>query len=162
MKLAILSDTHGLLRPEVTEHLKTADAILHGGDITRQSIVDELRQYAPLYIVRGNNDKDWAEAIPHDLTVTLGGVTFFMVHNRKEVPADGSGEEGGVIRRVQPVVCDVPDDGGRLLPVDEPGGLEEEILRIQAEHGKCLRGYALENGCRSGTGQAGFLHQPAH
>ena len=58
MKLAILSDTHGLLRPEVTEHLKTADAILHGGDINRQSIVDELRQYAPLYIVRGNNDKD--------------------------------------------------------------------------------------------------------
>ena len=48
MKLAILSDTHGLLRPEVTEHLKTADAILHGGDINRQSIVDELRQYAPL------------------------------------------------------------------------------------------------------------------
>ena len=88
MRLAILSDTHGLLRPEVTEHLKTADAILHGGDINRQSIVDELRQYAPLYIVRGNNDKDWAEAIPHDLTVTLGGVTFFMVHNRKEVPAD--------------------------------------------------------------------------
>ena len=83
MKLAILSDTHGLLRPEVTEYLKTADAILHGGDINRQSIVDELRQYAPLYIVRGNNDKDWAEAIPHDLTVTLGGVTFFMVHNRK-------------------------------------------------------------------------------
>ena len=88
MKLAILSDTHGLLRPEVVEYLKTADAILHGGDINRQSIVDELRQYAPLYIVRGNNDKDWAEAIPHDLTVTLGGVTFFMVHNRKEVPAD--------------------------------------------------------------------------
>ena len=58
MKLAILSDTHGLLRPEVAEHLKTADAILHGGDINKQSIVDELRQYAPLYVVRGNNDKE--------------------------------------------------------------------------------------------------------
>ena len=91
MKLASLSDTHGLLRPEVVEHLKTADAILHGGDINKQSIVDELRQYAPLYIVRGNNDKDWAEAIPHDLTVTLGGVTFYMVHNKKDVPADLSG-----------------------------------------------------------------------
>lgn len=91
MKLAILSDTHGLLRPEVLEYLKTADAILHGGDINKQSIVDELRQYAPLYIVRGNNDKDWAEAIPHNLTVTLGGVTFYMVHNKKEVPADLSG-----------------------------------------------------------------------
>lgn len=88
MKIVILSDTHGLLRPEVTERLKTADAILHGGDINKQSIVDELRQYAPLYVVRGNNDKDWAEEIPHDLTITLGGVTFFMVHNKKEVPKD--------------------------------------------------------------------------
>lgn len=88
MRLAILSDTHGLLRPEVAELLKSADAILHGGDINRQSIVDQLQQYAPLYVVRGNNDKEWAEAIPHDLTVTLGGVTFCVVHNRKEVPAD--------------------------------------------------------------------------
>ena len=91
MKLAILSDTHGLLRPQVVEHLKTADAILHGGDINKPAIVEQLQQYAPLYIVRGNNDKEWAEAIPHDLTVTLEGVTFFMIHNKKEVPADLSG-----------------------------------------------------------------------
>ena len=91
MNLTILSDTHGLLRPEVLEHLKTADAILHGGDINKQSIVDQLRQYAPLYVVRGNNDKEWAEDIPRHLTVTLGGVTFFMVHNKKEIPADLSG-----------------------------------------------------------------------
>lgn len=91
MKLAILSDTHGLLRPEVAEKLKTADAILHGGDINKQSIVDELRRYAPLYMVRGNNDKEWAQAIPHDLTLTLEGVTFAMVHNKKELPADLEG-----------------------------------------------------------------------
>jgi putative phosphoesterase len=91
MKLAILSDTHGLLRPEVVEHLRTADVILHGGDINKQSIVDQLREFAPLYVVRGNNDKEWAEAIPHDLTVTLGGITFYMVHNKKEIPADLTG-----------------------------------------------------------------------
>ena len=91
MKLAILSDTHGLLRPEVLEQLKTADAILHGGDINKQSIVDQLRQYAPLYVVRGNNDKEWAEDIPHDLTITLDGVTFYMVHNKKELPATLNG-----------------------------------------------------------------------
>ncbi len=91
MKLAILSDTHGLLRPQVVERLKTADAILHGGDINKPAIVEQLQQYAPLYIVRGNNDKEWAEDIPHDLTVTLEGVTFFMVHNKKEVPEDLSG-----------------------------------------------------------------------
>lgn len=86
MRIAILSDTHGLLRPEVVEYLKTADVILHGGDINKQSIVDELRQYAPLYIVRGNNDKEWAQNIPHDLTLTLDGMTFVMVHNKKEIP----------------------------------------------------------------------------
>ena len=91
MRLAILSDTHGLLRPQVVEHLKTADAILHGGDINKPAIVEQLQQFAPLYIVRGNNDKEWAEDIPHDLTVTLEGVTFFMVHNKKEVPVDLSG-----------------------------------------------------------------------
>lgn len=47
MKLAILSDTHGLLRPEVMECLKDAGAILHGGDINRQSILDQLEEYAP-------------------------------------------------------------------------------------------------------------------
>ena len=88
MNIAILSDTHGLLRPEVAEYLKTADAILHAGDINRQDVVDQLRQYAPLYIVRGNNDKEWAEELPHTLTVTLGGVSFYMVHNKKEIPAD--------------------------------------------------------------------------
>ena len=93
MKIAILSDTHGLLRPEVLEHLKDADAILHGGDINKQSIVDQLRQYAPLYVVRGNNDKEWAEAIPYHLTVTLDGVRFYMVHNQKEIPAELSGAD---------------------------------------------------------------------
>ena len=96
MKLAILSDTQGLLRPEVVERLKTADAILHGGDINRQDIVDQMRQYAPLYVVRGNNDKDWAEGIPHTLTVTLGGVTFLLVHNKKDAPADLSGVDAVV------------------------------------------------------------------
>lgn len=91
MKLAILSDTHGLLRPAVVEYLKTADVILHGGDINRPDIVEALRHYAPLYIVRGNNDKEWAEALPHDLTVTLEGVTFFMVHNKKEAASDLTG-----------------------------------------------------------------------
>ena len=96
MKIAILSDTHGLLRPQVTEYLKNADAIVHGGDINKSEIVDRLRQYAPLYVVRGNNDKSWAEAIPHDLTVTLAGVTFYIVHNRKEVPADLDGVDAVV------------------------------------------------------------------
>jgi putative phosphoesterase len=91
MKLVILSDTHGLLRPQVLHLLRNADAILHAGDINRQAVADTLGQYAPLYLVRGNNDKDWAAAIPLSLQVTLGGVTFYMVHNKQDIPADLSG-----------------------------------------------------------------------
>ena len=88
MVLAILSDTHNLLRPQVLSQLEGVDAILHGGDISRQSVLDTLSTYAPLYVVRGNNDKDWAEHIPHDLTVTLGGITFYMVHKKAEIPRE--------------------------------------------------------------------------
>lgn len=91
MTLAILSDTHGLLRPQVTEYLKTADTILHAGDINRPAILEQLKEYAPVYVVRGNNDKDWAADLPHDLTITLDGVTFYLVHNKKEVPAHLTG-----------------------------------------------------------------------
>ena len=73
MNLIILSDIHGLLRPAVLELLRSTDAILHAGDINSQTVVDKLSAFAPLYVVRGNNDKEWAAAIPHDLTVTLVG-----------------------------------------------------------------------------------------
>lgn len=88
MRIVILSDTHGLLRPEVLAALEGADAIIHGGDINTQAIVDTLRAAAPLYIVRGNNDKEWAEGLPHDLWFTLAGVRFYMVHNKKEASTD--------------------------------------------------------------------------
>lgn len=92
MKL-ILSDTHGLLRPAVRELPLSADVILHAGDINFQVVVDKLAAFTPLYVVRSNNDKDWAEAIPHDLTVTLDGVRFYMVHNKKDVPVDLTGAD---------------------------------------------------------------------
>ena len=134
MKIAILSDTHGLLRPQVLEHLKTADAILHGGDINKQSIVDELQQYAPLYVVRGNNDKEWAEGIPHDLTVTLDGVTFVMVHNRKELPADLSGADAVVFGHSHKYVQEEADGLLWLNPGScGPRRFHQEITMMMAD-----------------------------
>ena len=134
MKLAILSDTHGLLRPEVVEHLKTADAILHGGDINKQAVVDELRQYAPLYIVRGNNDWGWAEDIPHDLTVTLDGVTFCMVHNRKELPLNLAGVDVVVFGHSHKYVEEEKEGILWLNPGScGPRRLHQEITMMMAE-----------------------------
>ena len=84
MKVGVISDTHGLLREEVLENLCGCDCILHAGDINNQGIVDELGRIAPVYVVRGNNDKEWAEHLTHDLTVQLEGLKIFMVHNKKE------------------------------------------------------------------------------
>ena len=134
MRLAILSDTHGLLRPEVLEQLKQADAILHGGDINKQSIVDELRQYAPLYVVRGNNDKEWAEGIPHDLKVTLGGVTFCMVHNKKNLPSDLSGADVVVFGHSHKYVQEEKDGLLWLNPGScGPRRFQQEITMMMAE-----------------------------
>ena len=134
MRLAILSDTHGLLRPEVLEYLKTSDAILHGGDINKQSIVDQLQQYAPLYVVRGNNDKEWAQAIPHHLTVTLEGVTFFMVHNKKEVPSDLSGVDVVVFGHSHKYVQEEKDGLLWLNPGScGPRRFHQEITMMMAE-----------------------------
>lgn len=134
MKLAILSDTHGLLRPEVVGHLKQADAILHGGDINRQEIVDELRQYAPLSIVRGNNDKDWAQEIPHDLTVTLEGVTFYLVHNKKEVPNNLAGVDVVVFGHSHKYVQEEKDGVLWLNPGScGPRRFHQEITMMMAE-----------------------------
>lgn len=86
--ISILSDTHGLLREEVKEQLKKSDIIIHAGDINTRAIVDELRSYAPLYIVRGNNDKEWASELPTSLLITIEQVRIFIVHNKKDIPKD--------------------------------------------------------------------------
>ena len=84
-KIGIISDTHGLLRPEVLEILKTCDCILHAGDVTRPELLDELRCLASIYVVRGNNDGEWAAGIAKTLHFRIEGVEVFMTHNKKDV-----------------------------------------------------------------------------
>lgn len=90
MKIAVLSDTHGLLREQVQEMIGECDAIIHAGDINSQKILDEIvgagREKVPFYAVRGNNDKDWAKEIPETLQFELQHVKFFLVHNKKDIP----------------------------------------------------------------------------
>ncbi|BCJ99625.1 metallophosphoesterase family protein [Anaerocolumna chitinilytica] len=87
-RIAILSDTHGLLREQVMAELAEADCSIHAGDINTPLIIDTLRQFGETYIVRGNNDRDWAENLPKSLTITIEGVRFFIVHNKKDIPQD--------------------------------------------------------------------------
>lgn len=90
-KIGIISDTHGLLRPEVMEVLQGSEVIFHGGDINKQKILDELEEIAPVHVVRGNNDKEWAGHIPESLDLDIFGLRVFMVHNKKFIPKDLEG-----------------------------------------------------------------------
>ena len=90
MKIAILSDTHDLLRPEVLALLPGCGCILHGGDISSQRILDQLTQFAPVKAVRGNNDKEWAEGLPLFLDFEVGGLRVYMTHKKKDLPKDVS------------------------------------------------------------------------
>ncbi|MBC9252644.1 YfcE family phosphodiesterase [Pseudomonas alcaligenes] len=89
MKIGLISDTHGLLRPEALAALSGCAHILHAGDIGKPEILDALRQLAPLSVVRGNNDEglDWAAGLPERVELELGGIGIHLVHQADQVPA---------------------------------------------------------------------------
>ena len=90
--IGIISDTHGLVRPQALEALKGVDMILHAGDIGSQDVLDTLNEVAPVVAVRGNNDKaGWAHSLPHWEVVEVGKVSIYMLHDVKEIDISPSG-----------------------------------------------------------------------
>jgi putative phosphoesterase len=82
MTIGVISDTHGLLRPEAVEALIGVDHILHAGDVGDPLILDKLRWIAPLTAVRGNVDTSGVcRALPASYVVELGGRYFYLVHS---------------------------------------------------------------------------------
>lgn len=96
MRAAVISDTHNLLRQEVSDLIETCDVILHAGDVNTQKLAEQLEKRKPLYMVRGNNDGEWAAGVPETLSFELEGVSFYMIHNRREIP-EGRGNTDVVI-----------------------------------------------------------------
>ncbi|MCY1290139.1 phosphodiesterase [compost metagenome] len=89
MKLGLISDTHGLLRPEALAALAGCERIIHAGDIGKPEILDALRELAPVHAVRGNNDTAaWAAGLPHSLELEWQGLRLFVVHEAAHLPAD--------------------------------------------------------------------------
>lgn len=98
MRIGLISDTHGLLRPEAVEALRGSDRILHAGDIGDPAILDALAALAPVDAVRGNNDTDpWAADLPATRVVRVGGIAIYMLHDVTELPARPPGAAVDVI-----------------------------------------------------------------
>jgi putative phosphoesterase len=80
--IGVISDTHGLLRPEAIEFLRGSDHIIHAGDIGSSEILENLSTIAPVTAVRGNVDKGaWARALPETRVLELGGILIYVLHD---------------------------------------------------------------------------------
>jgi uncharacterized protein len=82
MLIGVISDTHGLLRPEAIAHLRGSDHIIHAGDIGSPEIIAELKRIAPVTAIRGNVDTQaWARLFPETEAVELAGKSIYIIHD---------------------------------------------------------------------------------
>ncbi len=98
MLFGVISDTHGLLRPEALAALRGVDRIIHAGDIGAPEVLTALAEIAPVTAVRGNNDKGpWAQAIPPTQVVDAAGMWVYVIHDVGELDLDPGAGGFGVI-----------------------------------------------------------------
>lgn len=89
MDIGVISDTHGLLRPEALQALAGCDRLIHAGDIGKPAILAALAEQAPLDAIRGNNDRaDWAADLPETLLLDCDGVRIHVLHDLKTLALD--------------------------------------------------------------------------
>lgn len=88
-RIGLISDTHGLLRPQALEALRGSDLILHAGDVGKPEILTALRELAPVVAVRGNVDTaQWAKALPETAVATAGDVLLYVLHDLHALDSD--------------------------------------------------------------------------
>ena len=89
MRIGLISDTHGLVRPEALQALAGVDRIIHAGDVGGAGVIETLTGIAPVDVVRGNNDKDpWGAQLPEWLALEFEGVGIHVRHDVKELDVD--------------------------------------------------------------------------
>jgi len=92
--IGVISDTHGLVRPQVLEILKGVELIIHAGDIGERDVLKALETIAPVKAVRGNNDHvPWADFIPHDQVIEHGSHLLYVLHELEHLDLDPAAAE---------------------------------------------------------------------
>lgn len=98
MKVGLISDTHGLLRPQALEALAGADLILHAGDVGAEGVLEALARLAPVRAVRGNVDRgDWAQKLPETEFVEAGGTLIYLLHDLGTLDLEPAAAGVGVV-----------------------------------------------------------------
>ncbi|MCD8380239.1 MAG: metallophosphatase family protein [Lachnospiraceae bacterium] len=130
MQIAVISDTHDVLREEVLKQIRMADAVIHAGDVCNPDIVEQIRanlqKDAGFYLVRGNADGAWAKELPETLEFAFEQVRIFVVHDRKKtvIPDDCDIVICGHTHKFQAETMD-----GRLFL--NPGGCGRRRFRLE-------------------------------
>ena len=94
INVGVISDTHGIIRPEVIEALRDSELIIHAGDVGTPEVLEHLRGIAPTIAVRGNVDKDrWAQSLPLSEVIAVGEVRLYMLHDLTELDLDPKAAE---------------------------------------------------------------------
>ena len=89
--IGLISDTHGLVRPQALEALRGVDLLIHAGDIGKAEVLDALEPIAPLHAIKGNNDRGaWAKKLPDTMILTVGGVKLYLIHDVNELSFEPS------------------------------------------------------------------------
>jgi putative phosphoesterase len=87
--VGIISDTHGLVRPEAVRALKGSELLIHAGDIGNPQVIEQLHEIAPIFVVRGNNDRGaWAAGLPVTQMVEVGELLFYVLHEISQLDVD--------------------------------------------------------------------------
>jgi putative phosphoesterase len=87
--IGVISDTHGLVRPQALQALRGVDLIIHAGDIGAPEVVDALKRIAPVVAIKGNNDNEgWATSLPDTKLVQLNAAKLYVIHNVRELDLD--------------------------------------------------------------------------
>lgn len=114
-RIGVISDTHGLLRPEALEALEGVGRILHAGDIGDPDHLDALARIAPVTAIRGNIDRGpGAEALPETVSLTIGGLRIHMIHDRKALQVDPAAEGWNVVISGHSHKPGIEETGGTL------------------------------------------------
>ncbi|HTO06793.1 MAG TPA: metallophosphoesterase family protein [Myxococcota bacterium] len=88
-RVALVSDTHGLVRPSVLRKLEGVDRIVHAGDVGAPAVLEELARIAPVTAIRGNNDQgEWAKSLPDTEVVEIGSACLYVLHDLAELDLD--------------------------------------------------------------------------
>jgi len=92
-RIGVISDTHGLLRPEALQALKGSELIIHAGDIGKPEVLASLKSLAPVLAIRGNNDREaWAKTMPDILQLRVNDARFYIIHNVNDLEIDPATE----------------------------------------------------------------------